>query len=541
MAAKEILFGEAAHTRLLRGMNKLTDAVRVTLGPKARTVILEKSWGAPIVINSGVAVAKEIELEDRFENMGAQIMREVAAKTSEVAGDGTTTATLLAAGIVNEGMKYVAAGMNPMDLKRGIDKAVEAVTEELRRLAKPCSARSEIAQVGAISANNDSSIGEMIAKAMEKVGREGVITVEDGKGLANELEVVEGTQFDRGYLSPYFINNPEKQSVALEDPCILLCDKKISSVRELLPLLEHAAKLGKPLLVIAEEVEGEALATLVVNTLRGVLRSCAVKAPGFGDRRKAMLEDLAVLTGAKVIAEEAGLTLEKAEPSVLGRARRVEVDKEDTTIIGGAGDPKAIAARVAQIKKEIEDSTSDYDKEKLQERAAKLSGGVALIRVGAATETEMKERKSRTEDALHATRAAVEEGVLPGGGVALIRARGLIQNLHGENADQDAGVQIVLRALEEPLRQIVRNGGGEPAVVVQRVIDGAGNFGFNAATGEYGDLVKMGVLDPCKVTRTALQNAASIAGLVLTTDCMIAQIPEKPRAAPADQGMGMEM
>jgi len=542
VAAKEILFGEAAHARLLRGMNKLTDAVRVTLGPKARTVILEKSWGAPTVINSGVAVAKEIELEDRFENMGAQIMREVAAKTSEVAGDGTTTATLLAAGIVNEGMKYVAAGMNPMDLKRGIDKAVEAVTEELRRLAKPCSARSEIAQVGAISANNDPSIGEMIAEAMEKVGREGVITVEDGKGLANELEVVEGTQFDRGYLSPYFINNPEKQSVALEDPCILLCDKKISSVRELLPLLEHAAKLGKPLLVIAEEVEGEALATLVVNTLRGVLRSCAVKAPGFGDRRKAMLEDLAVLTGGKVIAEEAGLTLEKADPSVLGRARRVEVDKEDTTIIGGAGDPKAIAARVAQIKKEIEDSTSDYDKEKLQERAAKLSGGVALIRVGAATETEMKERKSRTEDALHATRAAVEEGVLPGGGVALIRARGLIQNLHGDNTDQDAGVQIVLRALEEPLRQIVRNGGGEPAVVVQKVIDGAGNFGFNAASGEYGDLVKMGVLDPCKVTRTALQNAASIAGLVLTTDCMIAQIPEKPRAAaPSDQGMGMEM
>jgi len=538
MPAKQLLFGEAAHAKLVKGMNILADAVRVTLGPKARTVVLEKSWGAPVVINSGVIVAKEIELEDRFENMGAQMVREVAARTAEIAGDGTTTATLLAAGIVTEGMKYVAAGMNPMDLKRGIDKAVEAVVEELKRLAKPCTTRTEIAQVGSISANNDVSIGEMIAEAMEKVGREGVITVEDGKGLANELEVVEGTQFDRGFLSPYFINNPEKQTVVLEDVLILLHDKKIATIRELLPLLEHVAKVGKPLLVVAEEVEGEALATLVVNTLRGVIRSCAVKAPGFGDRRKAMLEDLAVLTGGMVVAEEAGLTLEKAEPTVLGRARRVEIDKDDTTIIGGAGDPKAIDARVAQIKQQVEEATSDYDKEKLQERAAKLSGGVALIRVGAATETEMKERRSRTDDALHATRAAVEEGVLPGGGVALLRTRARVGKLQGANADQDAGIRIVLRALEEPLRQIVRNAGEEPPVVLQRVVEGEGNFGYNAATGEYGDLVKMGVLDPCKVTRTALQNAASIAGLILTTDCMIAQVPQT-QAAPMGGEAGM--
>jgi chaperonin GroEL len=537
MPAKQLLFGEAAHAKLVKGMNILADAVRVTLGPKARTVVLERSWGAPTVINSGVIVAKEIELEDRFENMGAQMVREVAARTAEIAGDGTTTATLLAAGIVTEGMKYVAAGMNPMDLKRGIDKAVETVVEELKRMAKPCATRTEIAQVGSISANNDPSIGEMIADAMEKVGREGVITVEDGKGLANELEVVEGTQFDRGFLSPYFINNPEKQSVVLEDVQILLHDKKIATIRELLPLLEHVAKLGKPLLVIAEEVEGEALATLVVNTLRGVIRSCAVKAPGFGDRRKAMLEDLAVLTGGMVVAEEAGLTLEKAEPTVLGRAKRVVIDKDDTTIIGGAGDPKAIDARVAQIKQEVEEATSDYDKEKLQERAAKLSGGVALIRVGAATETEMKERKSRTEDALHATRAAVEEGVLPGGGVALLRTRARVGKLQGANADQDAGIRIVLRALEEPLRQIVSNAGEEPPVVLQRVVEGEGNFGYNAATGEYGDLVKMGVLDPCKVTRAALQNAASIAGLILTTDCMIAQVPDKPSAGDGEAGM----
>ncbi len=534
MPAKQLLFGETAHARLVKGMNTLADAVRVTLGPKARTVVLERSWGAPTVINSGVIVAKEIELADPFENMGAQMVREVAAKTSEIAGDGTTTATLLAAGIVNEGMKYVTAGMNPMDLKRGIDLAVAEVVEELKRMAKPCATPKEIAQVGAISANNDASIGEMIAAAMQKVGREGVITVEDGKGLANELEVVEGTQFDRGFLSPYFINSPEKQRVVLEDALVLLYDKKISAIRELLPLLEHAAKVGKPLLVIAEEVEGEALATLVVNTLRGVIKSCAVKAPGFGDRRKAMLEDLAVLTGGQVVAEEAGLTLEKAEPTVLGRARRVEIDKDDTTLIGGAGEPQAIDARVAQIKQQVEEATSDYDREKLQERAAKLSGGVALIRVGAATETEMKERKSRTEDALHATRAAVEEGVLPGGGVALLRARKRLAGLHGANADQDAGIRIVLRALEDPLRQIVRNSGDEPAVVVQRVIDGEGNFGYNAASGEYGDLVQMGVLDPCKVTRTALQNASSIAGLVLTTDCMIARASEAPAAGAAE-------
>ena len=534
MTAKQVLFGETGHQRLIKGMNTLADAVRVTLGPKARTVVLEKSWGAPTVINSGVIVAKEIELEDRFENMGAQMVREVAAKTSEVAGDGTTTATLLAAGIVNEGMKYVAAGMNPMDLKRGIDQAVAAVIDELGRMAKPCSTRKEIAQVGAISANNDASIGEMIAEAMEKVGREGVITVEDGKGLANELEVVEGTQFDRGFLSPYFVNNPEKQNVVLEDISILLHDKKISTIRELLPMLEHAAKVGKPLLVVAEEVEGEALATLVVNNLRGILRSCAVKAPGFGDRRKAMLEDLAVLTGGAVVAEEAGLTLEKADASVLGRAKRVEIDKDDTTIIGGAGDPKAIDARVVQIKQQVEEATSDYDKEKLQERAAKLAGGVALIRVGAATETEMKERKSRTEDALHATRAAVEEGILPGGGVALLRAGEVLKTLRGAGADQEAGIRIVQRALEEPLRQIVRNACGEPAVVVQRVVDGQGNYGYNAATGEYGDMVAMGVLDPRKVTRTALQNAASIASLILTTDCMIAQVSEKPEKEEAN-------
>ncbi len=537
MTAKQLLFGEGAHQRLLRGMNILADAVRVTLGPKARTVVLERSWGAPTVINSGVIVAKEIELEDRFENMGAQMVREVAARTSEVAGDGTTTATLLAAGIVNEGMKYVAAGMNPMDLKRGVDQAVEALVAELARMAKPCATRKEIAQVASISANNDASIGEMIAEAMEKVGREGVITVEDGKGLANELEVVEGTQFDRGFLSPYFINNAEKQSAVLEDVSILLYDKKISSIRELLPLLEHVAKLGKPLLVIAEEVEGEALATLVVNTLRGVLRSCAVKAPGFGDRRKAMLQDLAVLTGATVVAEEAGLTLEKAGPDVLGHARRVEIDKDDTTIIGGAGSREAIQARVAQLKRELEDATSDYDKEKLRERAAKLAGGVALIRVGAATETEMKERKSRTEDALHATRAAVEEGVLPGGGVALLRARGRIGDLRGRNEDQDAGIRTVMRAVEDPLRQIVTNAGEEPAVVVQKVLEHEGNFGFNAATGEYGDMVAMGVLDPRKVTRAALQNAASIASLILTTDCMIAQLPEHKPAAPMAEEM----
>jgi chaperonin GroEL len=533
MAAKQIIFGEQVRHKILKGINTLADAVRVTLGPKARTVVLERSYGPPQVINSGVVVAKEIELEDPFENMGAQMAREVAAKTAEVAGDGTTTATILSAGIVAEGMKYVTAGMNPMDLKRGIDLAVDAVVGELKSLARPCATRTEIAQVATISANNDATIGEMVAEAMQKVGKEGVITVEDGKTLKSELEVVEGTQFDRGYLSPYFINEAEKQRVVLEDAYILLHDKKISTIREMLPLLEQIAKLGKPLLVIAEEVEGEALATLVVNSLRGIIKACAVKAPGFGDRRKAMLEDIAILTGGQVIAEEAGRTLEKALTEDLGRAKRVEVDKDDTTIIGGRGDPKAIAARVGMIKQQIEEATSDYDKEKLHERAAKLAGGVAVINVGGATETEMKERKARTEDALHATRAAVEEGVLPGGGVGLLRARARLKDLRGANPEQDAGIRIVLRALEDPLRQLVTNAGEEPSVVVARVAAAEGNYGFNAATGEYGDLVKMGVLDPCKVTRTGLQNAASIAGLVLTTDCMIAHIRERgANAAP---------
>jgi len=531
MAAKQILFGEQVRHKILKGIGTLADAVRVTLGPKARTVVLERSYGPPQIINSGVAVAKEIELEDAFENMGAQMAREVAAKTAEVAGDGTTTATLLSAGIVAEGMKYVTAGMNPMDLKRGIDLAVDAVVEELKKLARPCATRTEIAQVASISANNDKAIGEMVAEAMQKVGKEGVITVEDGKTLKSELEVVEGTQFDRGYLSPYFINEAEKQRVILEDALVLIHDKKISSIRELLPLLEQVAKLGKPLLVIAEEVEGEALATLVVNSLRGIIKACAVKAPGFGDRRKAMLEDIAILTGGQVIAEEAGRTLEKALPEDLGRAKRVEVDKDDTTIIGGRGDPKAIAARVGMIKQQIEEATSDYDREKLHERAAKLSGGVAVINVGGATETEMKERRTRTDDALHATRAAVEEGVLPGGGVGLLRARARLKDLRGANPDQDAGIRIVLRALEDPLRQLVANAGEEPSVVVARVAAGEGNYGFNAATGEYGDLVQMGVLDPCKVTRTGLQNAASIAGLVLTTDCMIARVRERDASA----------
>jgi chaperonin GroEL len=528
MSAKQILFHKDAHDRILSGMASLANAVRVTLGPKARTVVLEKSYGPPSIINSGVVVAKEIELEDPFENMGAQMVREVATRTSDVAGDGTTTATLLAQGIVTEGMKYVAAGMNPMDLKRGIDLAVDALAAELKRQAKPCATRTEISQVAAISANNDRGIGEIVATAMEKVGKEGVITVEDGSGLQSELEVVEGMQFDRGFLSPYFINTPEKQRVVLEDAHVLICDRKISAIRDVLPLLEQVAQAGKPLLVIAEEVEGEALATFVVNALRGVIKSCAVKAPGFGDRRKAMLEDIAVLTGGRVISEEAGLTLEKAALADLGRAKRVEIDKDNTTIIGGAGDPQKIKARVADIRQSIKDSTSDYDKEKLQERAAKLAGGVAVVKVGAATETEMKERKTRTEDALHATHAAVEEGILPGGGIALLRARARVQpGLHGANADQDAGVRIVMRALEEPLRQIVANAGEEPSIVLARVLEGDGNFGYNALSGEYGDLVKMGVLDPCKVTRSALQNAASIAGLILTTDCMIARVPDR--------------
>jgi chaperonin GroEL len=536
MTAKQILFHDEARAKILKGASILADALRGTLGPRARTVILERAYGAPTVINSGVAVAKEIELADPFENMGAQMVREVASKTSEVAGDGTTTATLLAYGIIREGMKFVAAGMNPMDLKRGIERAVAGVVDELKKLAKPCTTRTEIAQVAAISANNDPTIGELIANAMEKVGKEGVITVEDGKGLASELEVVEGMQFDRGFLSPYFITVHEKQRAVLEDPLILVCDRKIATIADLLPLLEKVAQAGKPLLVIAEELEGEALATLVVNSLRGVLKACAVKAPGFGDRRKAMLQDIGILTGATVIAEEAGLTLEKAGLNELGRAKRIEVDKDDTTIIGGAGDPARIKARIDQIKAEIKAATSDYDREKLQERAAKLAGGVAVVKVGAATETEMKERKVRVEDALHATRAAGEEGVLPGGGVALLRARAALGDLHAANHDEECGIKIVLRAVEDPLRQIVVNAGIEPSVVVDRVVAGTGNFGYNAASGEYGDMVAMGVLDPCKVTRTALQNAASIASLILTTDCIVARLPEKeaPAGAPPE-------
>ena len=541
MPSKQLIFGEEAHAKMLAGMKTLANAVRATLGPKARTVVLERPFGAPIIINSGVVVAKEIELGDPFENMGAQLMKEVASKTSDVAGDGTTTATLLAYGLVAEGMKYVASGINPMDLKRGIDTAVEAVVAELRNMAKPCATRTEIEQVAALSANSDRTIGEIVANAMEKVGKEGVITVEDGSGLASELEVVEGMRFDRGYLSPYFINVPEKQRSVLEDACILIHDKKISSIHDLIPLLEQVAKAGKPLLVIAEDVEGEALATLVVNMLRGVLKACAVKAPGFGDRRKAMLEDIAVLTGGQVVTEEVGVTLEKATLKHLGRAKRVEVDKDDTTLIGGAGDPKLIAARVEDLRAQVkETTTSSYDREKLQERIAKLAGGVAVVKVGAATETEMKEKKARVEDALHATHAAVEEGVLPGGGVALLRARARLGGLRGENADQDAGIRLVLRALEEPLRQITANAGEEPSVVVNRVQEAEGNFGFNALTGEYGDLVRMGILDPCKVTRTALQNAASIAGLALTTDCMIAQVPGQAGLPPGGMGaMGM--
>ena len=530
MSAKQLLFHAAAHAKILAGMGTLANAVRATLGPKARTVVLERSFGAPTIINSGVVVAKEVELPDPFENMGAQMVKEVAAKTSDVAGDGTTTATLLAYGIVAEGMKYVVAGMNPMDLRRGIDQAVVALVSELKRLARPCDSRTEIAQVATISANSDRAIGEIIANAMEKVGKEGVITVEDGSGLENELDVVEGMRFDRGYLSPYFVNNPEKQAAVLEDAFVLIHDKKVAAVKDLLPVLEQVAKAGKPLLVIAEEIEGEALATLVVNALRGVLKTCAVKAPGFGDRRKAMLEDIAVLTGGQAITEEAGFTLERIELAQLGHARRIEIDKDNTTIIGGGGDPEKIKARVADLRRQIKDTTSDYDREKLQERAAKLAGGVAVVKVGAATETEMKERKARVEDALHATHAAVEEGVLPGGGVALLRARAGITALRGENPDQDAGIRIVLRAVEEPLRQIVANSGEEPSIVLNRVREGSGNFGFNALTGQYGDMVGMGILDPCKVTRTALQNAASVAGLVLTTDCMIAKIPE-PRSA----------
>ena len=544
MAAKEVKFGDIARERMVAGLNVLANAVKVTLGPKGRNVVLERSFGAPTVTKDGVSVAKEIELKDKLQNMGAQLVKEVASKTSDNAGDGTTTATVLAQAIVREGMKYVAAGMNPMDLKRGIDKAVSAIVDELKKISKPCTTSKEIAQVGAISANSDQSIGDIIAQAMDKVGKEGVITVEDGKSLENELEVVEGMQFDRGYLSPYFINNAEKQIAVLDNPYILLHDKKISSIRELLPVLEQVAKAGRPLLIIAEDVEGEALATLVVNNLRGILKTCAVKAPGFGDRRKAMLQDIAILTGGTVISEELGLQLEKATLADLGQAKRVEVGKEYTTIIDGAGDPAKIQARIKEIRVQIEEATSDYDREKLQERVAKLAGGVAVIKVGAATEVEMKEKKARVEDALHATRAAVEEGIVPGGGVALLRAREavLAKGLKGANHDQDAGIKIVMRAVEQPLREIVANAGEEASVVVAKVLEGKGNFGYNAATGEYGDMIEMGVLDPTKVTRTALQNAASVAGLMLTTEAMVAEVPEdKPAANPMAGMGGMDM
>jgi len=535
MAAKDVRFGESVRNRMVTGVNVLANAVKITLGPKGRNVVLERSFGAPTITKDGVSVAKEIELKDKFENMGAQMVKEVASKTSDVAGDGTTTATVLAQSIIAEGMKYVAAGMNPMDLKRGIDKAVVSVVEELKKISKPCTTSKEIAQVGSISANADESIGKTIAEAMDKVGKEGVITVEDGKGLENELDLVEGMQFDRGYISPYFINNPDKQVAVLEDPYILLHDKKVSNIRDLLPLLEQVAKAGKPLLIVAEDVDGEALATLVVNNIRGILKTVAVKAPGFGDRRKAMLEDIAILTGGTVIAEELGLKLENATLKDLGRAKRIEVAKEDTTVIDGAGEKAAIEARVKNIRKQIEEATSDYDKEKLQERVAKLAGGVALVKVGAATEVEMKERKARVEDALHATRAAVEEGIVAGGGVAYLRARASLKHLKGDNPDQDAGIKIVLRALEEPTRQIVANAGEEPSVVVNKIVEGKGNYGFNAQTGEYGDLVEMGVIDPTKVTRFALQNAASVASLLLTTEAMVAELPKDEKGG---GGMG---
>ncbi len=539
MAAKDIRFGEDARSKMVRGVNVLANAVKATLGPKGRNVVLDKSFGAPTITKDGVSVAKEIELADKFENMGAQMVKEVASKTSDNAGDGTTTATVLAQAFIREGMKAVAAGMNPMDLKRGIDKAVGEAVSELKKLSKPSSTSKEIAQVGAISANSDHNIGELIAKAMDKVGKEGVITVEDGSGLENELDVVEGMQFDRGYLSPYFINNQQSMQAELEDPYILLHDKKISNVRDLLPVLEGVAKAGKPLLIVAEEVEGEALATLVVNTIRGIVKVCAVKAPGFGDRRKAMLEDMAILTGGTVISEEVGLSLEKATIKDLGRAKKVQVSKENTTIIDGAGNTADIEARIKQIKAQIEETSSDYDREKLQERVAKLAGGVAVIKVGAATEVEMKEKKARVEDALHATRAAVEEGIVPGGGVALIRAKAAIAGLKGANEDQNHGIQIALRAMEAPLREIVTNAGDEPSVILNRVVEGSGAFGYNAANGEFGDMIEFGILDPTKVTRTALQNAASIAGLMITTEAMVAEAPKKDEPAmPPGGGMG---
>jgi chaperonin GroEL len=538
MSAKEVKFSDDARQRMMKGVNILANAVGVTLGPKGRNVVLEKSFGAPTVTKDGVSVAKEIELADKFENMGAQMVKEVASQTSDVAGDGTTTATVLAQAMVREGLKAVAAGMNPMDLKRGIDKAVEAAIIELKTLSKPCSDNKEIAQVGTISANSDESIGNIIAEAMEKVGKEGVITVEEGQSLQNELDVVEGMQFDRGYLSPYFINNQQNQTVELDDPYILLHDKKISNIRELLPVLEGVAKAGKPLLIVAEDVEGEALATLVVNTIRGIVKVAAVKAPGFGDRRKAMLQDMAILTGGTVVSEEVGLSLEKASLNELGTAKKIIVTKEETTVVDGAGSAADIQARVEQIRQQMEETTSDYDREKLQERMAKLAGGVAVIKVGAATEVEMKEKKARVEDALHATRAAVEEGIVPGGGVALVRALQALRDQKGINHDQDVGIAIACRSMEEPLRQIVGNAGDEASVVLNKVEDGTGNFGYNAATGEYGDLVAMGILDPTKVTRTALQNAASVAGLMITTEAMVADEPKDEAPMPGGGDMG---
>jgi chaperonin GroEL len=531
--AKDVKFGDSARQKLISGVNVLADAVKVTLGPKGRNVILDKSFGAPTVTKDGVSVAKEIELVDRFENMGAQMVKEVASQTSDVAGDGTTTATVLAQSILNEGLKSVAAGMNPMDLKRGIDKAVAALVTEVGKLSTPCTDSKAIAQVGTISANSDEQVGEIIAEAMDKVGKEGVITVEDGSGLENELDVVEGMQFDRGYLSPYFINNQENMSVDLENPLILLVDKKISNIRDMLGLLEGVAKAGRPLLVIAEDVEGEALATLVVNNMRGIVKVAGVKAPGFGDRRKAMLEDIATLTGGTVISEEIGLNLEGATIEDLGSAKRVQISKENTTIIDGAGDAKGIASRVSQIRAQIEETSSDYDREKLQERVAKLAGGVAVIKVGANTEMEMKEKKARVEDALHSTRAAVEEGVVPGGGVALVRALQAVTGLSGDNEDQSVGINLLLKAVTAPLRQIVANAGEESSVVLDKVAGGSGNFGFNAASGEYGDMIDMGILDPAKVTRAAIQSAGSIAGLMLTTEAMVTELPEEKSAAPA--------
>ncbi|CAK0774334.1 chaperonin GroEL [Gammaproteobacteria bacterium] len=538
MAAKDVRFGEDARHRMLSGVNVLANAVKVTLGPKGRNVVLDKSFGAPTITKDGVSVAKEIELKDKFENMGAQMVKEVASKTSDVAGDGTTTATVLAQSIIKEGMKAVAAGMNPMDLKRGVDKAVEVVIAELKKLSKPCEDDRSITQVGTISANSDDAIGRIIADAMAKVGKDGVITVEEGKSLNNELDVVEGMQFDRGYLSPYFVNKQENMTTELENPFILLHDKKISNIREMLPVLEAVAKAGRPLLVIAEDVEGEALATLVVNTIRGVLKVCAVKAPGFGDRRKAMLQDIAVITSGQVISDEVGLSLEKTTIRDLGSAKRVTVTKDNTTIIDGAGDPADIKGRVDQLRAQIEETSSDYDKEKLQERMAKLAGGVAVIKVGAATEVEMKERKARVEDALHATRAAVEEGVVPGGGVALVRTLNALKGLKGSNHDQDVGISILRRALEEPLRQIVLNAGEEGSVVLSKVLENSGNFGYNASTNEYGDMIEMGILDPTKVARTALQNAASIAGLMITTEAMVSELPQEEKGGHGGPGAG---